>query len=159
MRELLNRFPVSLVSRFFQGMAVHASCSVNIVDPPPLSLKTHKCDPDMSTVTCLAILSSSKKQMVASNNAIYNPQMSHFRMLVRIFQMMAVITCELCKIFIENKIQKCCKTRTQSVLQMLIAIAIAEKILEFPRILVLIGLRFDSFYSDFTQISEPKNDG
>ena len=48
--------------------------------------------------------------MVASNNAIYNPQMSHFRMLVRIFQMMVVNSCELCRIFIiENKIQKCDK--------------------------------------------------
>ena len=50
-----------------------------------------------------------KKQMVASNNAIYNPQMCHFLMLVRIIQMMVVNSCELCKIFIENKIQKCVK--------------------------------------------------
>ena len=96
---------------------------MNIVDPPPLSLKTHKCDPDMSTVTCLAILSSSKKQMVASNNAIYNPQMSHFRRLVRIFQMMAVNSCELCKIFLENKIQKCGKKNSHFVFQVLSLLA------------------------------------
>ena len=116
---------------------------MNIVDPPTLSLKTHKCDPDMSTVTCLAILSSSKKQMVASNNAIYNPQMSHFRMLVRIFQMMAVNSCELCKKNYREQNTKVWQKNSHFVFQVL-SLAASSILWKNDRRMFLFSLRMSS---------------